>query len=102
VVVIVELAVIAWVRNRFVDTPLLSAAFQVVVGGLLVFGTGILRIASSQAIHSERIAPLSSLRSRLHGALLIMKPLGAQVRRIERRRRGARWCSPTAARHALR
>jgi erythrin-vacuolar iron transport family protein len=42
VVVMVELAVIAWVRNRFMDTPLLSAAFQVVVGGLLVFGTGIL------------------------------------------------------------
>ena len=37
-----KLGVIAWVRNRFMDTPLLSAAFQVVVGGLLVFGTGIL------------------------------------------------------------
>jgi rubrerythrin len=42
VVVLVELAVIAWVRNRYMDTPLLSAAFQVVVGGLLVFATGIL------------------------------------------------------------
>ena len=42
VVVMVELAIIAWVRNRFMDTPLLSAAFQVVVGGLLVFGTGVL------------------------------------------------------------
>jgi len=42
VVVVVELAIIAWVRNRFMDTPLLSAAFQVVVGGLLVFGTGVL------------------------------------------------------------
>lgn len=41
-VVVVELAVIAWVRNRYMDTPLLSAAFQVVVGGLLVFATGIL------------------------------------------------------------
>lgn len=40
--VAVELAVIAWVRNRYMDTPLLSAAFQVMVGGLLVFGTGIL------------------------------------------------------------
>jgi len=37
-----ELAIIAWVRNRFMDTPLLSAAYQIVVGGLLVFGTGIL------------------------------------------------------------
>ncbi|MCW2236213.1 iron exporter MbfA [Azospirillum canadense] len=41
-VVLAELAVIAWIRNRYMDTPLLSAAFQVVVGGLLVFGTGIL------------------------------------------------------------
>ena len=41
-VVLVELSVIAWIRNRWMDTPLLSAAFQVVVGGLLVFGTGIL------------------------------------------------------------
>ena len=42
VVVAIELAVIAWIRNRWMDTPLLSAAFQVVVGGLLVFGTGVL------------------------------------------------------------
>nr|WP_295828847.1 ferritin family protein [uncultured Azospirillum sp.] len=41
-VVVVELATIAWIRNRYMDTPLLSAAFQVVVGGLLVFATGIL------------------------------------------------------------
>lgn len=41
-VVVIELAVIAWIRNRYMDTPLLSAAFQVVVGGLLVFATGIL------------------------------------------------------------
>jgi len=42
VVVVVELAIIAWVRNRFMDTPLISAAVQVVIGGLLVFGTGVL------------------------------------------------------------
>jgi rubrerythrin len=41
-VVAVELAVIAWIRHRYMDTPLLAAAFQVVVGGLLVFGTGVL------------------------------------------------------------
>ncbi|CAO3444827.1 iron exporter MbfA [Azospirillum sp.] len=41
-VVVIELAIIAWIRNRYMDTPLLSAAFQVVVGGLLVFATGIL------------------------------------------------------------
>jgi rubrerythrin len=42
VVVIVELAVIAWIRHRFMDTPWASALFQVVLGGALVFLTGIL------------------------------------------------------------
>ena len=41
-VVIVELGVISWIRHRFMDTPLTSAVFQVVLGGLLVFATGIL------------------------------------------------------------
>ena len=41
-VVVVELLVISWVRHRFMDTPLTSAIFQVVVGGVLVFITGIL------------------------------------------------------------
>ena len=41
-VVLVELCVISWVRHRFMDTPLTSALFQVVIGGLLVFLTGIL------------------------------------------------------------
>jgi len=40
VVVAAELAVIAWIRNRYMDTPLLSATFQVVVGGVLVFIAG--------------------------------------------------------------
>lgn len=42
IVVLFELATISWIRNRYMDTPLLSAAFQVVVGGVLVFLTGIL------------------------------------------------------------
>jgi rubrerythrin len=42
VVVLLELWVIAWVRARYMDTPFLRAAFQIVVGGLLVFATGIL------------------------------------------------------------
>ncbi len=42
VVVAIELAVIAWIRHRYMDTPLLSATFQVVVGGVLVFLVGIL------------------------------------------------------------
>jgi rubrerythrin len=41
-VVLVELAVISWIRYRFMDTPFLSAAFQVVIGGVLVFLAGIL------------------------------------------------------------
>jgi len=41
-VVVVELLVIAWVRNRYMDTPFLSAMFQIVVGGLLVFFSGVL------------------------------------------------------------
>jgi len=41
-VVFVELFAIAWIRNRYMDTPVLAAAFQVVVGGVLVFLSGIL------------------------------------------------------------
>ena len=42
VVVIIELLIIAWIRNRYMDTPLLAATFQVVVGGVVVFLAGIL------------------------------------------------------------
>lgn len=42
VVVFIELIVISWIRNHFMDTPFLAAAFQVVVGGILVFLAGIL------------------------------------------------------------
>jgi len=41
-VVIVELAVISWIRWRYMDTPFLAAAFQVMLGGALVFAAGIL------------------------------------------------------------
>ena len=41
-VVIVELGAIAFIRHRYMDTPFLQAAFQVIVGGLLVFLTGYL------------------------------------------------------------
>ena len=41
-VVVVELAIISWIRYRYMDTPFLSAAFQVMVGGTLVFIAGIL------------------------------------------------------------
>jgi rubrerythrin len=40
VVVAIELAIISWIRRRYMDTPLLAAIFQVVVGGVLVFLAG--------------------------------------------------------------
>jgi rubrerythrin len=41
IVVAIELAAISYVRYRYMDTPFLRAAFQVVVGGALVFAAGI-------------------------------------------------------------
>jgi hypothetical protein len=41
-VVVVELAVISWIRWKYMDTPPISAAMQVGFGGALVFATGIL------------------------------------------------------------
>jgi rubrerythrin len=41
-VVVVELFVISLIRNKFMDTPFVSAALQVMLGGALVFAAGIL------------------------------------------------------------
>ncbi|MBV8553764.1 MAG: rubrerythrin [Acidobacteriaceae bacterium] len=41
-VVMVELAIISWVRQHYMETPLVRAALQVVLGGVLVFLAGIL------------------------------------------------------------
>src|SRR5919201_4078630 len=41
-IVVFELAAISWIRWRFMDTPFLSATFQVMAGGALVFIAGIL------------------------------------------------------------
>jgi rubrerythrin len=41
-VVVVELGIITWIRNRYMETPVLSAALQVGLGGILVFATGVL------------------------------------------------------------
>jgi rubrerythrin len=41
-VVLVELGVISWVRHKYMDSPWSSAVIQVVLGGLLVFGVGLL------------------------------------------------------------
>lgn len=42
VVVLIELGVITWVRKRYMDTPTVSAALQVGLGGALVFLAGVL------------------------------------------------------------
>jgi rubrerythrin len=41
IVVAIELAAIAYIRMRFMDTPFLQATFQIVIGGALVFIAGI-------------------------------------------------------------
>ncbi len=41
-VVVVELAAISYIRHRYMETPLVSAALQVALGGALVFLAGIL------------------------------------------------------------
>lgn len=41
-VVFIELWAIAWIQNKYMETPFLRAAFQVVVGGALVFAAGAL------------------------------------------------------------
>jgi len=41
-VVIIELWAIAWIQSRYMDTPFLRAALQIVFGGALVFAVGII------------------------------------------------------------
>ena len=42
IVVFIELWAIAWIQNKFMETPFFRAAFQVVLGGALVFAAGAL------------------------------------------------------------
>jgi len=42
IVVFVELWAIAWIQNKYMETPFMRAAFQVVLGGALVLAAGIL------------------------------------------------------------
>ena len=41
-VVFLELFVITWIQNKYMETPWLKATLQIVLGGLLVLGAGIL------------------------------------------------------------
>ena len=42
IVVFIELWAIAWIQNKFMETPFFRATFQVVLGGALVFAAGVL------------------------------------------------------------
>lgn len=42
IVVGLELIAIAYIRNKYMDTPFLKAAFQIIVGGVIVLTAGIL------------------------------------------------------------
>ncbi|MFT5341660.1 MAG: rubrerythrin [Paracoccaceae bacterium] len=42
VVVFIELWAIAWIQNKYMETPFFRAAFQVVLGGALVLAAGIM------------------------------------------------------------
>lgn len=42
IIVFVELWAIAWIQNKYMETPFLRAALQVVLGGALVFAAGAL------------------------------------------------------------
>ena len=39
-VVLFELVIISWIRHRYMDTPWITATIQVIVGGVLVYLTG--------------------------------------------------------------
>lgn len=41
VIVVIELWIIAWVRARYMDTPFVRSALEVVAGGMIVFSVGI-------------------------------------------------------------
>ena len=41
-IVFIELWAIAWIRARYMDTKFLRAAFEIVIGGLIVFAAGVL------------------------------------------------------------
>jgi erythrin-vacuolar iron transport family protein len=42
VIVIIELWVIAWIRFKYMETPFMRAVIQIVIGGLIVLGVGVL------------------------------------------------------------
>jgi VIT1/CCC1 family predicted Fe2+/Mn2+ transporter len=42
VLVFFELWAIVWIQNRYMQTPFFRATFQVVLGGALVFASGVL------------------------------------------------------------
>ena len=64
-VVIAELFAISLIRNKYMDTPFVSAALQVVVGGALVFAAG---------VSDRQLLAHGSHGSDLRGEELVSKP----------------------------
>ena len=42
IIVFIELWAIAWIQNKYMETPFLRASMQVVLGGALVLAAGVL------------------------------------------------------------
>jgi erythrin-vacuolar iron transport family protein len=40
--VVIELFLITWIQHRYMETPWMRAALQVLLGGTLVFAAGVL------------------------------------------------------------
>ena len=58
IVVFFELWAISWIRWKYMDTPFLRAAFQVAVGGVLVFLTGDLSVGVCACSSRVRDLPI--------------------------------------------
>jgi len=94
VVVAIELLLISWIRNRYMDTPFLRAAFQVIVGGVLVFLAGIWIAARNRL---DRVSSIPQVRiwERTRLRVLIAAPSPQCSQRESSRWRG-RVRSPTS------
>src|SRR5437868_15098828 len=67
-VVAIELLVISWIRNRYMDTPFLRAAFQVIVGRGCVF---IVRILIGSSWRTRTLRQEETAFSASHKGLCI-------------------------------
>jgi hypothetical protein len=62
-VVVAELLAIAFVRYRFMRSPLVGTIVQVIIGGGVVFAIGISAFGSAESVRSESVAEARDLHS---------------------------------------